>query len=81
LVTNNLPNTGTKGTSTGVCSSAVFSSNWADFILAYFGGLDVVVDPYTLATTGQVRITINQFFDCLVRQPASFAAMTDGLTA
>lgn len=80
LVTNNLPNTGTKGTSSGVCSSAVFSSNWADFILAYFGGLDVVVDPYTMATTGQVRITINQFFDCLVRQPASFAAMTDGLT-
>lgn len=80
-VTNNLPNNGTKGTSSGVCSTAVFSSNWADLIIGYFGGLDVVVDPYSLATTGQVRITINQFFDTLVRQPASFAAMTDGLTA
>lgn len=80
-VTNNLPNNGTKGSASGVCSTAVFSSNWADLVIGYFGGLDVVVDPYSLATTGQVRITINQFFDTLVRQPASFAAMTDGLTA
>jgi HK97 family phage major capsid protein len=80
-VTNNLSSTGTKGTATGVCSSLAFGSDWSDLIIAMFGGFDVVVDPYTLATTGQVRITGNQFIDVGVRQVASFAAMTDALTS
>jgi HK97 family phage major capsid protein len=78
-VTNNITSTGTKGTSTGICSSLAFGSDWSDLIIALFGGFDVVVDPYTLATTGQVRITGNQFIDVGVRQVASFAAMTDAL--
>ena len=50
------------------------------FVLGLFGGLDVTVDPYTLATTGQIRITLNQFFDWLCRQPGAFAVMDDALT-
>lgn len=80
-VTNNLPSNGTKGTAVGTCSSLVYGSDWSDFIIAMFGGFDVVVDPYTLATTGQVRITGNQFIDVGVRQVASFAAMVDALTS
>lgn len=76
-VTNNVPSTGTKGTSSGVCSSAAFASDWSDMVLALFGGLDIVVDPYTQAGTGQVVITANQFIDVACRQPASFAAITD----
>lgn len=79
-VTNNISSTGTKGASAGICSSLAFGSDWSDLIIALFGGFDVVVDPYTLATTGQVRITGNQFIDVGVRQVASFAAMTDALT-
>jgi HK97 family phage major capsid protein len=78
-VTNNIPSNGTKGTATGICSSLAFGSDWSDLIIALFGGFDVVVDPYTLATSGQVRITGNQFIDVGVRQVASFAAMTDAL--
>ena len=80
-VTNNVPSNLTKGTSSGVCSSLVFSSDWSMFVLAFFGGLDVTVDPYTLATTGQVRITLNQFIDAACRQPGAFASMDDALTA
>lgn len=79
-VTNNVPSNGTKGTSSGVCSSAAFSSDWQDMVLALFGGLDIVVDPYTQAGTGQVVITANQFIDVACRQPASFAVVTDLLT-
>lgn len=79
-VTNNVPSNLTKGTSSGVCSSVIFSADWSMFVLGLFGGLDVTVDPYTLATTGQVRITLNQFFDWLCRQPGAFAAMDDALT-
>lgn len=79
-VTNAVSSTGTKGTSNGVCSSAFFSSDWSDMVLALFGGLDIVVDPFSQAGTGQVVITANQFIDVACRQPASFSAVTDLLT-
>lgn len=80
-VTNTVPSNLTKGTSSGVCSSAVFSADWSMFVLGLFGGLDVTVDPYTLAENGQVRITLNQFFDWLCRQPGAFSVVDDLLTA
>ena len=79
-VTNNLPNNLTKGTSTTVCSAALFGSDWSMAVLGLFGAPDVTVDPLTLATTGQVRITLNQFADFGVRQPACFAKIEDLLT-
>lgn len=79
-VTNNVPSNGTKGSSSGICSSTAFGSDWSDLVLALFGGLDIVVDPYTQAGTGQVVITANQFIDVACRLPASFAAITDLLT-
>ncbi len=80
-VTNNLPSNGTKGTAAGICSTLAFSSDWSNFILALFGGLDIVVDPYSLADSGQVKLTANQFIDVGLRNPACFAVMTDALTA
>lgn len=77
LVTNNVPSNLTKGTASGVCSSTVFSSDWSMFVLGLFGGQDVTVDPYTLAINGQVRITLNQFFDWLCRQPGAFSSIDD----
>ena len=79
-VTNNLISNGTKGASGAVCSTLAFASDWQDMILALFGGLDIVVDPYTQAGTGQVVLTANQFIDVACRQPASFSIMTDALT-
>lgn len=79
-VTNNMVSNGTKGSSSGVCSTLAFSSDWQDLVLALFGGLDIVVDPYTQAGTGQIVLTANQFIDVACRQPASFATMTDALT-
>ena len=79
-VTNNVPSNLVKGSSGAVCSSAVFSSDWSMFVMGLFGGLDVTVDPYTLATTGQIRITLSQFFDFLCRQPGAFASIDDLLT-
>lgn len=80
-VTNNLPSNLTKGSSTTVCSAALFSSDWSMAVIGFFGAPDVTVDPYSLAATGQVRITLNQFADGGVRQPAAFAKMDDILTA
>lgn len=79
-VTNNVPNNLTKGTSTTVCSMTAFSSDWSMLAIGLFGAPDVVVDPYTKADTGQVKITLNQFADAGIRQPGSFAVMLDQLT-
>jgi len=76
-VSNNVPSSLTKGTSTTVCSSALFGSDWSMAVLGLFGAQDVTVDPYTLAATGQVRITLNQYADFGVRQPSAFAKNDD----
>lgn len=80
-VTNNVPSNLTKGTSTTICSAALFASDWSMWLVGLFGAPDVTVDPYTLAATGQVRITLNQFADAGARQPAAFAKADDLLTA
>ncbi|OWW18415.1 phage major capsid protein [Noviherbaspirillum denitrificans] len=80
-VTNTMSSTGTKGTANGVCSSLAFGSDWSDLVIGLFGGLDIVVDPYTAAGTGEVILTANQYIDVAVRLAASFSAMTDGLTS
>lgn len=80
IVSNQVPKTGTKGTSSGVCSTIVFG-NFSDLVIGMWGGLDIQVNPYSLDTKGAVRVTAFQDVDTVVRQPASFAAMTDALTA
>jgi HK97 family phage major capsid protein len=80
-VTTHMRSNLTKGTSTTICSELLFSSDWSELILARFGGNEVIVDPYSLATTGQVRITLNGFTDVGVRRAAGFGKMPDALTA
>lgn len=79
-VTNNVPSNLTKGTSTTICSSILFASDWSMGVLGLFGAPDVTVDPYTLADTGGVRITLNQYADFVVRRAEAFAKMDDALT-
>ncbi len=79
-VSNSVPSNLTKGTSVGVCSSVIFGADWSMSVLGLFGAPDITVDPFSLATTGQVRITLNQYADHGVRLPAVFASMEDALT-
>lgn len=79
-VSNTVPSNLTKGTSTTVCSSVLFGSDWSMSVLGLFGAPDVTVDPFSLATTGQVRITLNQFGDHGVRLAGCFASSDDILT-
>jgi HK97 family phage major capsid protein len=79
LVSNQVSSTLTKGTSSGICS-AIFFGNWADLIMAFWGVLDLLVDPYTASSKGDVRVVAFQDVDIAVRHPESFAAMLDALT-
>lgn len=51
--------------------------NWNDVILAEWDGMDIVVDPYTLASANSIRIVINVHGDNGLRHAQSMAASTD----
>ena len=74
--TNLVPSNLTKGNSTSKCSAMVFG-NFEDLYIGHWGGIDVVVDPFTLAENGDVRIVLNSWDDCVVAEPKSFAAVVD----
>ena len=76
---NNVPSNLTKGTSSGVCSAIVFG-NFADLIVGLWSGVDLLVDQFTLGTSGGVRVVAFQDCDIAIRNAASFAAMKDSLT-
>lgn len=78
IVSNQVSSTLTKGTAEDICS-AIFFGNWADLVIGMWGGLDIMVDPYTASTTGTVRVVALQDVDVAVRHPESFAAMLDAL--
>lgn len=60
-----------------VPSDKVIFGNWSNVILADWDGMDVVVDPYSLAGSGQIKVTIQMLTDVGVRHPASFCVSTD----
>jgi HK97 family phage major capsid protein len=55
----------------------VLFGNFSDMIIARWAGVDLVVDPYTLAAKGRVRIVVNSLVDVAVRHPESFVVSTD----
>jgi HK97 family phage major capsid protein len=79
-VTNAVPSNLTKGTASGICSAIIFG-NFADLIIGMWGGLDLMVDPYSNSTSGTVRVVALQDVDVAVRNAVSFSAMKDALTA
>jgi hypothetical protein len=57
--------------------SLVGFGNWEDDVLGMWGGMDIIVDPYTSAQAATVNVTINTFADNAVRHAASFAWSAD----
>lgn len=50
---------------------------WPNLIQGIYGGLDVVIDPYSLATQAEVKIVMNTWGDCLLRYPQVFCVSDD----
>ncbi|WP_295044734.1 phage major capsid protein [uncultured Paracoccus sp.] len=72
---NTLNGYGTEVT-THVQDGDLFFGNFADMIFASWGGLDLTVDPYTKAASGNVRIVAFKDVDIVVRRGESFAYAT-----
>lgn len=54
-----------------VSADDVFFGNFADFIIAMWGGLDLTVDPYSLSKSGGLRIVVFQDVDMALRRVES----------
>ena len=46
-------------------------------VLAFFGGIDLLVDPYSNAGTAQIALHVNKFYDTDVRQAGALAYLKD----
>jgi HK97 family phage major capsid protein len=79
LVTNAVPGTLTKGGSGAVCSAILFA-DWSKLFIGQWGGLDIIVDPYSLKKKAEIEITALSYYDICATYPAAFAAMKDALT-
>lgn len=56
----------------------VYFGNFADCMIGMWGGLDLLVDPYTASNTGTVRVRALQTIDVALRNAVSFAYNNDG---
>lgn len=61
--------------------SAILLGDFSQLEIYNWGGMDITVDPYTLAKSAQIQLTVNTFWDVFLRQPAAFAAMVDAITS
>jgi len=78
-VSENVPSTLTKGAGSNL--SALIFGNFADLLVGNWGNaIEIIVDPYTQSTQGNVRVTAFYDVDLAVRHAASFAVLTDAVT-
>lgn len=74
-----VPSNLTKGSGSSAVSnlSAMIMGNFRDLYIGQWGGIDVVVDPYTLAKSAEIVLTLNAWNDVLVAEPKSFVICKD----
>jgi len=70
-VTTLVPSNGTKGTGSNL--STILYGDWTSLVYVLWGALDIVVDPYSQASLGNVRCVVRQTADINVRHGESFA--------
>jgi HK97 family phage major capsid protein len=75
-VSNHVPSDLDKGSSSGVCSAMIFG-NFNDLIIGQWGGLDVMVNPYTKGKEGITEVIATAYADVAITRAQSFAAIAD----
>ena len=78
IVTNRIPSNLAE-TATGL-SAMIYSSNWKSAILATWGGVGILFDPYTQALVNKIRIVVNTYADVDIEHPEEFAVVKDWVT-
>lgn len=79
LATQQVPSNLSKGSTTGSLSMLI-GGIWNQLIMAYWSGVDILVDPYTGSSSGTIRIVALMDLDIQVRHNEAFAVIVDMVT-
>ena len=63
--------------SVGATGTALMGDLNMGAVLGYFGGIDIIVNPYTLDTSHKVRLNIHQYADAATIYGAAFKSVYD----
>ena len=75
LETNQLPNNLTKAGGSNL--SPIVYGVWNQLVMAYWSGVDILIDPYTGSSSGTVRIVALQDMDIQPRHNEAFSVVVD----
>ena len=75
MSTTLIPKNLTKGS--GSSLTAVLFGNWSSLLIGLWGGIDIIVDPYSSSTSGDLKVTMLQDTDVNVQHPESFNKIVD----
>ena len=74
LVLENGEVDGTKAINTSMISGKKYLyGDFSNLAIGQWGSIDLTIDPYTLARSGQIRIVVNAYFDAKILRPEAFA--------
>lgn len=66
---------GTKALNTShVADKKYLYGDFSNLAIGQWGAIDLTVDPYTLARSGQIRLVVNAYFDAKILRPTAFTA-------
>ena len=68
-------NTSNFGTASNDPQSIIYG-DWSNLAIGSWAGIDLLVDPYTVAIAGQIRIVVNAFFDAKLLRSGALAIGT-----
>lgn len=77
--TNQVQSNLTKGTGTNL--HAIYAGAWSQLLIAEFGAMEVITDPYRLKKQGMIEVTSFQMVDVAVRHAGAFAIIKDAISA
>jgi HK97 family phage major capsid protein len=75
VASNNCPSGLTKGSSSD-CHAIIFG-DFSKVKVAQWGGLDLVIDPFSLAESNLNKVIVNAYYDIGLEQAGAFAAIKD----
>lgn len=68
LVTNHIPS----GLQAGADEHGIIFGDWSNLCIGSWGSLDLTIDPYSAASTGEIVITVNAYVDYALRRAVAF---------
>lgn len=76
-MTNLLPKNLTKGAHSATDLSAAIYGEWSDLLVGQWGGIDILMDPFTRGDEAMINLIPNLYVDAVARHDEAFAVIKD----